>query len=85
MENVQILDWEDDRTTRGIYIRKLHPDLNADGRRQHWENLLEVSCDQPAQTIDKGKVIFPKALGDFLCAIHHVKKYQLTLEIQKHA
>ena len=34
MENVQILDWEDDQTTRGIkesiYIRMLHLDLNTD-------------------------------------------------------
>ena len=53
IESVQILNWKDDWITRGIresiYIRMLHPNLNADGRRHHLppilDNLLEVSCN----------------------------------------
>ena len=53
MESVQILDWEDDWTTRAmkesIYIRMHYPDINADGGKHHlppiWDNLLNVSCD----------------------------------------
>ena len=57
MESVQILDWEDDWTTRGIkesiYIRMLHLDLNAVRGRHHlcgiWDNFLEGSCDLRSQ------------------------------------
>ena len=60
MESVQILDWEDDRTNRGIkesiYIRTLHPDLNTDGGSHHlpliWNNLLEGSCDLRSQDVE---------------------------------
>ena len=69
------------RIKESIYIRMLHPDLNVNRGRHHlppiWENLLEVSYDfrsqdavwRSAQTIDKGKVIFPKSLGEFSFAI----------------
>ena len=60
MESVQILDWEDGWTTKGIkesiYIRMLHPELNADGGIHYlppiWDNLLEGSCDLRSKNVE---------------------------------